>query len=463
MLGNIEKFPELKRGEIFAEMVADLPWRALNAYVSGNAQLLKLCTLGGQRIKPEQRKRIERQIINEAQKNGYSEVTCNALFAVWYPVHEQLHNRLEEYFKSQEYTQYRADNKLGEGDYVLSAEKFTAFFQANEKREWIILLEFSPLKFTDEQAEAVLHCETSSADLAKQVAELEARLAEASRKAAAAGGELAALREQQQKDGGEIQNLKKQLREQKAESEAVAQKLQSAVAENRRLAGVLAASGADAQKREKDVNDKAARDTARLQTEVQRLQSELNGWQNKYQAQLLANRKIVEDAAKDAARAEGAQKECAVALAKLEKSHKFVDELLSRIDWAKLGAQLKTNAAMRRNFNSLIKRLNYEEDLSLTVEGTLPEFWQRLSERENALIAKIASSNTAEVADGDMEGFWNSVEEEVVEVQGTLEARIFMLSFISELLFTIYTAEQLESPVLGAAKKARNNASGDLK
>lgn len=453
MLGNNEKIQDVNVGDLFALMVAELPWRALNGYINGNAQLLKQCTLGGQRIKPEQRKRLEKQIINEAQKGNYSEMTCNAVFAVWYPVHEQLHDRLEGYFKSDEYKQYRSERKLNEEDYVLPQEKFESFFSPNDLKAWTVLLVFSPLKFTREQADAILNCQVGSAELAEQVAKLEEQLSESSRKAAAAAAELAALREQQQRDAAEMQGLKKSLREQKAEADALNQKLQSSTAENKRLTTMVAASTADARKREDDVTERAARETARLQAEVQRMQGELNGWQNKYQSQLLDNRRIVEETEKASQKAASSDRERDAALAKLAHSQKFVDLLLSRIDWAKLGGQLKTNTAMRRNFNSLIKRLNYEEDLSLTIEGTLPEFWAKLSEREAALVAKIANSSTMEVAEGDMEGFWNSVSEEITEVLGTLEARLFMLSFIGELLFSVYAPDQLESPVIPSAKK----------
>ena len=453
MLGNNEKIQDINISDLFAGMVAELPWRSLNAYINGNSQLLKLCTLGGQRIKPEQRKRLEKQIINEAQKSDYAEITCNAVFAVWYPVHEQLHDQLENYFKSDEYKQHRADNKLSEEDYVLPQAKFEAFFSANDLKAWKILLAFSPLKFTHEQADTILHCQVGSAELAEKVAQLEAQLAEANKKAAAATADLAAIREQQQKDNSEMQNLKKNLRDQKAELDAANQKLQSASAENKRLTTLMSSSNADAQKRENDVNEKAARETARLQAEVQRMQSELNSWQNKFQAQLNENRQIAEDSNKTEQHAVSAEKERDAALEKLGKSQKFVDLLLSRIDWAKLGSQLKTSATMRRNFNSLIKRLNYEEDLSLTIEGTLPEFWKKLSDRETALIAKISASNTKEVETGDMDEFWNGVNEEINDVLGTLEARLFMLGFISELLFTVYTPDQLENAQLPTAKK----------
>ena len=179
----------------------------------------------------------------------------------------------------------------------------------------------------------------------------------------------------------------------------------------------------------------------------------MRSWQNRFQEQLLQNRQIVANSEQVGKRAAAADAERDEALVKLNESRKFVDLLLSRIEWSKLGAQLKLSPTIRRNFNSLIKRMNYEDDLSLTIEGTLPDFWRRLSEGEAALIDKIAQSSTLEVQGGDMNAFWSQVKEAFDSVQASLEARLFMVGFLHELLFTVYTGEQLATPTIPAAPK----------
>ncbi len=453
MLGNNEKIQGVNIPDLFATMVSELPWRALNAYITGNTQLMKICTLGGNRIQPEKRARLEKQVVNEAAKTDFSEMSCNAVFAVWYPVHTEIHEALENYFKSDEYKQYRTDNKLTEEDYVLPDEKFQAFFQVKDIKAWTILLAFSPLKFTKEQAAAILDNKAGSAELVEQVAQLQAKLDEATKKAASATDEVEKLRKEQQSAAAEVQELKKQQRQNKADMDALNQKLTSSTAENRRLTALLSSTDSASQKREQEVTESAQREVTRLKAEVTRLQGELNGWQNKYQEQLLANRQIVADSQDVDKRSAQADAERDAAQKKLAESHKFVDLLLSRIEWSKLGSQLKLTPTIRRNFNSLIKRLNYESDLSLTIEGTLPNFWNKLSKNELELIAKIADSNTLEVQNGDMQSFWSEVQDSFADVQSSLEARLFMISFIHELLFAVYTTDQLENPTIPATKK----------
>lgn len=459
MLGNNEKIQGVSIPDLFAAMLAELPWRALNKYITENAQLMKICTMGGHRVDPQQRPRLMRQVQNEAEKNGYNDATCNALFAAWYPVHAELHEKLETYFKSEEYKAYRTEHKLGEEDYVLSDEKFSQYFQASDLKAWKILLAFSPLKFPQSQADQILNHQAGSEELMAQVADLEKRLAEAERKAANAAAEAERARSQQQTAEGELRNMKQQLRNQKGEWDAVNQKLQSSLAENRRLAGQLSSRTEELSKKAADASESADRLTTRLQSEMARLKEEVNGWQNKFQEQLQANRQIQHDTEVMGNRAEKADAEKEAALQKLAESQKFVDLLLSRIEWAKLGSQLKLSPTLRKNFNSMLKRLNYEEDLSLTIEGTLPQFWERLQKGETALIHKIAKSNTLEVANGDMEGFWEEVKDSFEEVQKSLEARVFMIGLIHELLFTIYTPDQLATPVIPPAlpkKKAES-------
>lgn len=418
---------------------------------------MKVCTFGGHRIDPQQRPRLTKQVINEAVKTDYSDSTCSALFAAWYPVHAELHAKLEGYFNSDEYKEYRKENKLNDVDYVLSDDKFREFFQASDLKAWKILLVFAPLKFTKEQADQILNHQEGSEELLERIKELEARLSEADRKASSASGELEKARQQQQSAENELKEARHQIRTQKGDLEALNQKFLSSSAEVKRLSGLLSSRSEELEKRAATASENAERVTTRLQAELSRLKEELNGWQNKFQEQLQANRQIQNDAANTEARAGKSNAERDAAIKKLDESKKFVDLLLSRIDWAKLGSQLKLSPTLRKNFNSMLKRLNYEENLSLTIEGTLPQFWSRLQKKEDELIQRIAASSTLEVEKGDMKGFWEEVKDSFAEVQTSIEARLFMLGFIHELLFAIYVPEQLAAPTIPAPLKKKSS------
>lgn len=457
MLGNNEKIQGVSIPDMFSQMLSELPWRTLSQYISGNAQLLKVCTFGGHRIDPQQRPRLTKQVINEAVKTDYSDSTCSALFAAWYPVHAELHAKLEGYFNSDEYKEYRKENKLNDVDYVLSDDKFREFFQISDLKAWKILLVFAPLKFTKEQADQILNHQEGSEELLERIKELEARLSEADRKASSASGELEKARQQQQSAENELKEARHQIRTQKGDLEALNQKFLSSSAEVKRLSGLLSSRSEELEKRAATASENAERVTTRLQAELSRLKEELNGWQNKFQEQLQANRQIQNDAANTEARAGKSNAERDAAIKKLDESKKFVDLLLSRIDWAKLGSQLKLSPTLRKNFNSMLKRLNYEENLSLTIEGTLPQFWSRLQKKEGELIQRIAASSTLEVEKGDMKGFWEEVKDSFAEVQTSIEARLFMLGFIHELLFAIYVPEQLAAPTIPAPLKKKSS------
>lgn len=457
MLGNNEKIQGVSIPDMFSQMLSELPWRTLSQYISGNAQLLKVCTFGGHRIDPQQRPRLTKQVINEAVKTDYSDSTCSALFAAWYPVHAELHAKLEGYFNSDEYKEYRKENKLNDVDYVLSDDKFREFFQVSDLKAWKILLVFAPLKFTKEQADQILNHQEGSEELLERIKELEARLSEADRKASSASGELEKARQQQQSAENELKEARHQIRTQKGDLEALNQKFLSSSAEVKRLSGLLSSRSEELEKRAATASENAERVTTRLQAELSRLKEELNGWQNKFQEQLQANRQIQNDAANTEARAGKSNAERDAAIKKLDESKKFVDLLLSRIDWAKLGSQLKLSPTLRKNFNSMLKRLNYEENLSLTIEGTLPQFWSRLQKKESEFIQRIAASSTLEVEKGDMKGFWEEVKDSFAEVQTSIEARLFMLGFIHELLFAIYVPEQLAAPTIPAPLKKKSS------
>ena len=449
MLGNNEKIQGVKIPDLFAMMVGELPWRTLSRYINENAQLQKICTLGGHRIDPNQRPRLEKLVVNEASKNDFSETACQPLFGAWYPVHEQLHEALENYFHSEEYKAYRTEHKLTEEDYVLSDEKFNEFYDLKENKAWKLLLAFAPLKFTAEQAEKILNNQEGAAELQEKLTELEAQLVAANKKAADATADVERVRAQLQASVSEVQELKKQQRAMKAELETATQKFTSASAETRRLAAKLAETGEAAQKRAQEASENAERQVSRLQAELEKNKAELNAWQNKYQDQLLANRQIVADAKAVDSKAEAANADKAKAVEELRSYQKFVDLMLDRIDWRSLGSQLKlTNPTMKAGFGRIIKKINYDQDATGKLEEVLPKFWGDFTARETELIHKIANSSTLEVSQGDMEGFWNEVKDSFESVQGSLEARLFMLAFIRELLFSIYTPEQLQTPTI---------------
>lgn len=454
MLGNNEKIQGVNIPDLFAQMVGELPWRTLSRYINDNAQLLKICTLGGHRIDPNQRQRLERLVVNEASKNEFSEAACQPLFGAWYPVHEQLNKQLEDYFHSDEYKAYRAEHKLTEEDYVLSDEKFNAFYDLKENKAWRLLLAFAPLKFTHEQAEKILDNQEGVAELQEKLTALEAQLASANKKAADATAEVERVRSQAQSSASEVQELKKQQRSLRGELDAANQKFASASAEAKRLAAKLSEAGEATKRREQEVSENADRAVMRLQAELDRAKTELNSWQNKYQEQLLENRKVVSDAKLVDNKADAANADKQKAIDELRGYQKFVDLLLDRIDWRSLGSQLKlTNPMMKAGFSRIIKKINYDQDATGQLEEVLPKFWGDFTARETELINKIANSSTLEVRQGDMEGFWNEVKDSFESVQGSLEARLFMLAFIRELLFSIYTPDQLQTPAIPKASK----------
>ena len=455
MLGNNEKIQGVNIPDLFAQMVGELPWRTLSRYINDNAQLLKICTIGGHRIDPNQRQRLEKHVVNEAAKNDFSEVACQPLFGAWYPVHEQLHQQLEDYFHSDEYKAYRVEHKLTEEDYVLPDEKFDAFYDFKENKAWRLLLAFAPLKFTADQAAKILDNQAGAAELQEKLTALESQLAVASKKASDATAEAERVRAQLQSSASEIQELKKQQRTLRGELDAANQKFASASAEARRLSAKLSETDEAAKKRAQEANESADRMVARLQAELEKCKTELNNWQNKYQEQLLANRQIVSDAKAVDSKAEAANADKQKAVDELRSYQKFVDLLLDRIDWRSLGSQLKiTNPTMKMGFGRIIKKINYDQNATGTLEEALPKFWGDFTSRERELINKIANSSTLEVRQGDMEGFWNEVKDSFESVQGSLEARLFMLAFIRELLFAIYTPEQLQTPNIPQEKKS---------
>ena len=131
---------------------------------------------------------------------------------------------------------------------------------------------------------------------------------------------------------------------------------------------------------------------------------------------------------------------------RLEDCHKAVDALLSRIDWPHVGAAMKMSPTVKRNFNSLLKKLDYDEDRNLTIGATLGDFWAALSSKENALIEAIAKSTENEIINGSIMDYWASLAQMFPDVQTSLEARLAMLSILQDIFYQTYTDDDLQVP-----------------
>ena len=426
-------------------MASEVPWESLKNYILSNAMVMKFCTQGGFRLDVKLRKRFEAVIQREAEKADYSEIQCNGIFAAWYPVHKELHEALENYFHSSDYENYRKENGLGEDEYVLSDEKFNAFYSVNDFEVWRILLCFSPLKFTKAQAGKILEDKSNNADILERLKSAESERDDLAKKNASMASDLEKLRQRQQADQSELIELRKQLRQARNDAEAAEKRVATAVAEMKRSNQQAAQSSAAVEQREAEVREELGRTIQRLQGDVERQQKEVAAWQQRYDEQLASNRSLSDKALAADRRTAEMEAEKNAMERRLADCHKAADGILSRIDWPHVGSAMKMSPTVKRNFNSLLKRLDYDENRNLTIESTLGDFWAALSAKEHALIEAIAKSTENEIINGSIKEYWQGLADMFPDVQTSLEARIAMLSILQDIFYQTYTDEDLQT------------------
>ncbi|MFW6414505.1 MAG: hypothetical protein ACOCZS_04300, partial [Verrucomicrobiota bacterium] len=178
MLENKEKLQKIDLQNVFTKMVQDLPWKSFRDILQTNQQLLKKLMLGGHRVEAKNRKRFEKKLIQEAERQNYTPEITSAIFAHWYPLQETIYKNLEDYFDSEEYKEHLKNNDLDENSYVLPQDKFEEFFDVKDVDTWRVLLCFSPLAFTEEQADQIINAAGSDEALLERCQELEAEIEE---------------------------------------------------------------------------------------------------------------------------------------------------------------------------------------------------------------------------------------------------------------------------------------------
>lgn len=451
MLENSELLEGINQPQVLAKMIQELPWSNLKAYVQANAPLLKSCTIGGHRLDPKRRDRVEKLVIREAEKAEYSQTFCSGIFAVWYPVHEELHKILEDYFHSDEYKTYREEKELGEEEYVLPDEKFSVFFKLDDLEKWRALLCFSPLKFTDDQASKILDDSQGNAELLERIRQLGENIEGLEKRHSQMEGENERLKEKQREGAAETQESRKALRALKTENEGLEKKLEVSLAELKKLRQVVEEAEQEKARQSQNLKTELKKHGSRLQGDLNRVQKELADWKGKYEEQRVENRQLAEAIEEANRRLEEARADRAKVIAEQKEMDSFAGLVLEHIDWSKVGAQMKLTPTMRRQFNSLIRKLNYEDDNTLTIEGTLPDFWDGLLALEKQLIQSIAESNTREVMRGGIEEYWMALSDAFDDVKISLEARIILLVMLQEIFYQVLDSGDLRKPEIPRA------------
>ncbi len=455
MLENKEALQGIDLPQVFSRMLEEIPWTSLRAYVQSNSQLLKLCTIGGHRLEPKRRKRIHSVLLKEAKKAEFSQAFCNPLFAVWYPVHEDLHKSLEEYFHSDEYKAYREEKELSEDSYVLPDDVFDSNFKVEQLEQWRILLCYSPLQLTDEQTSKILDDNQGNVELLRRLREAEERLQEAEKERSRLATESKRLKKEFQQSNKDAAAQKKTNRELRAEVSALENRADAAQTENKRLSEELREAERKIAGGLSEAKAAMQADMLRLENDLKRAQEQLIEWQAKYEQQRLECRDFEEkldntrqDLRKERHILEQAQDE-------IDFLSSFPNLLLSKFDWPKVGTQMKLTPTLRRQFNSLIRRLNYEKDMTLSLEGSLSEFWGGLMRKEEELIQAVSESNTREVMSGGVEEYWLNMTDAFEDVRISLEARCILLKMLHEIFYQVLEMDDLEEPIV-PKKSARS-------
>jgi len=444
MLANQEPITGIKVADVFAMMLAELPWPSLRNYVQANSQIAKLCLIGGYRLEPKHRKRFEIVVLKEAEKAEFSQLFCNPLFAQWYPVHQEIYKSLEDYLHSDDYKTYRQGLNLDEDVYVLPDTIFDSVFKAEALEAWRILLCFSPLQFSKEQAVKILANEGANEVILKRSRGLEEMLDDARRENARLSAEQERLKAQVDGTAAELQELRRLKRDLSAEKADLLNKFDASQSENRRLRQQLQQKEQELLLQVTQAATSWQQEKSRLSDTIQKIERELIDWRGRYEAQRAEDRELKKTLQDTESLLTQERATVKARDARIQELSVFADALLARIDWPRIGRELHLTPSLQRQFNSVMKKLHYEENMSLSLPDTLPVFWQKLATQEAQLVIQVAQSNTLEVMSGTSNEFWHGLKDPFDDVIIGLEARLILLKLLQEIFFELFETDDLE-------------------
>ena len=456
MLENKEKAKNIDYESVFTAMVTELPWRNFKYFMQSSPQLLKKLTMGGHRMDKKNRKRFEKKLITEARNQDFAPEITRGLFAHWYPLNEEIHQKLEEYFNSEEYKQYREEQNLDKDTYALPQEVFERIFNPKDVNKWRIILCFSPLAFTDDQADKILQPSTDSDEGGLQeVQELQQATESLKQENNKLKNQNEDLRSRIEKLNSEDKQIRLERKDLRAQNDKLSKQLEAVKSENATLRRQLQEAEERRQKEQQSATEQVERENKRLTQEIKQLKRSLSDWETKYENQRTVNRTLEKKIKETEEAVQVAQKEKVKNQQDLKRAEDFATLILNNIDWRELGRELRPTPQMKRKFNSLIRSLNYEENGDINLGTALPEFWNNLLSQEQELIQNIAQSETREVESGNIEDFWQSLTDDFEDVTISLEARTILLQLLNEIFYRTLTMKDLEnSKAPGQAKSS---------
>jgi len=456
MLENKEKAQNIDYESVFTAMVKDLPWRNFKYFMQSSPQLMKKLTMGGHRLDKKNRKHFEKRLIAEVKNQDFAPEITRGIFAHWYPLNQEIHRKLEEYFDSEEYQQYKEDQNLEEDVYAIHQEVFDRIFEPKDAGKWRIILCFSPLKLTDEQADKILQAATESNEgSTEEIQDLQETTESLKQENNKLQNQNDDLRARIEKLNSEDKQLRSERKELRAQNEKLSKQLEAAKSENSTFRRQIEEAEEKRQKEQQSATEEVERENKRLSQEIKQLKRSLSDWETKYENQRTVNRTLEKKIKETEDAAATAEKEKSKSRQELERAEDFATLILDNIDWKELGRELRLTPQMKRKFNSLIRSLNYEEDGDVNLGATLPQFWNNLISQEQELIQNIAQSETREVASGNIEEFWQSLTDSFEDVTISLEARTILLQLLHEIFYRTLSMEDLKNAKAPGRAKAK--------
>lgn len=389
---------------VLDELLDVLKWGEIVEVIKSRRAVRRAYQSGGFVLKRPNKKRAHSVISKELENHSESAKDLqSALFMAWYQNHAKFRERLDKFFRSEDYQELVDSEGLDSKYYHLPEEKFEQFASGWDRMEAAFLLTFSPILFTESQV--------------GQLAKIDRSPSTADTENSSSNAELKKARKRIK----ELENANRQLKRDVARKHSENRRLQSEISKVSDEIDGLAAEITD---------HRAQRD--KVECEKQSLEEDLRS----VRAEIGVLRRRIKDL--DQERVKNVEQ-----IASLKQ---LVGELQQEIERGSKDSAidfLLADQARREAIFAEIGRVldgvaPFRELLDAEVDAggdelSLSRLWRSLCEKEYEKIERVSKITRADTTSGEFGERWSEIEDDFEDIEYLGQAKLALISAINQL------------------------------
>lgn len=399
-----------------------IPWSILANFISKNSRLYKHYKSGSFQVTKKNVPRVITILRSFGNESDYM-----LLFRLWYDYEENYKGKLVTYYKSPEYTQFKADKEIENGKFMLEQSKFEELCDSLSPRHAKIFRCISPIIFDADQLLKLISIENSSHNKSEIIIE---------QTHANKVGDVKI------EDVTKYKEAKKELKQIKEKYVFTEKKCAELESENLKLRNKLSDKKRIIKELENSITHKELTQGSELQKKV----DEINDLNIKINGMKKLLQRAEDEIKNKSSQIDNVNKKLA---AMRSSNDANIATILLNLDLETLVSYLNSPNEIGECLNSIVKPPSSDDKLQKIDRSVgLDELYSELDKKESKLIDKVINTSINDVLTNKYLESWPDKSDEFYNMKCILSAKSFLISSLYEILRQYYATQTASTDII---------------